>query len=230
MSRTYRPIAVQPAILQIQLPAHQRKQPRQARSVAMVEALKRAASDILEADGREALSLHRLSEYAGVAFSSIYEYFPTLESLVSAIFDDFRDCQHRVLLERIAVLPSSSTLYDGLLLMLDSFLSIRRKQMQIDPCFNVKYVHYSELQRLELVKADMPASQATQALMERYARELRLENPQKAIFLVYHTLSALTRTMALERPEYLEEGSTAEMIARMLHALLVDPSASSRAD
>lgn len=35
----------------------QRKRPRQARSVAMVEALKQAAARILDEEGREALSL-----------------------------------------------------------------------------------------------------------------------------------------------------------------------------
>ncbi|RJF98553.1 TetR family transcriptional regulator [Noviherbaspirillum saxi] len=33
--------------------------------------------------------MQHLSERAGVAVSSIYEYFPTMEALIAAIFDDF---------------------------------------------------------------------------------------------------------------------------------------------
>lgn len=69
----------------VELPAKPRKRPKQARSVALVDALKLAGRDILEREGREALSIYRLSDYSGVAISSIYEYFPTIESLISAI-------------------------------------------------------------------------------------------------------------------------------------------------
>src|ERR1700742_2288720 len=77
-------------MLHLDPPGRPRKQPRQLRSVALVDALKEACRDILEKEGHGALSLHRVSEQAGVAVSSIYEYFPTLESLIAAIFYDFR--------------------------------------------------------------------------------------------------------------------------------------------
>ncbi|WP_322784192.1 hypothetical protein [Pseudomonas sp. PCH199] len=60
----------------VELPARPRKQPKQARSVALVDALKTAGCDILEREGREALSIYRLSDYSGVAISSIYDTSP----------------------------------------------------------------------------------------------------------------------------------------------------------
>ena len=39
---------------------------------------------------RDALTVQNLSERAGVAVSSICEYYPTMESLIAAIFNDYR--------------------------------------------------------------------------------------------------------------------------------------------
>ncbi|EJM21054.1 transcriptional regulator [Pseudomonas sp. GM21] len=224
MSRTVDMHALPEGRLLIEIPETQRKQPRQARSIAMVEALKQAAVQILEDEGRDALSLSRLSEYSGVSVSSIYEYFPTLDSLISSIFDDYRKHQHAKLLEDIGNLPATSTLYDGLLLMLRTFLRLRRKQWLIDRVFSAKYLHYSELQRMDIVKPDsLPQSELTSALMQRFSTELAVQDAEKALFIAYHAIPALTRVVALERPEYLEQDDTAQMIARMLHALLCKP-------
>lgn len=199
----------------------QRKRPRQARSVAMVEALKQAAARILDEEGREALSLSRLSEYAGVSVSSIYEYFPTLEALISTIFDDRCAQQQARLLDAIHELPAESTLYDGLLLILRCFLQLRREQWAFDQRFNARYLQHHELQRLETPPSQsLDQARVTRALMQRFAADMRMQDAEKTIFLAYHSMPALTRVIALERPEYLEQDDTAEMLARMLHALL----------
>lgn len=80
------------------------------------------------------------------------------------------------------------------------------KKNQFDPAFSVRSTHYEELVRLDVVK-DKPlwTSTASSALMQRFASEIRVKDPQKAEFLVYQTLSALPRAMLLERPGYLVE-------------------------
>ncbi|WP_160108217.1 TetR/AcrR family transcriptional regulator [Pseudomonas izuensis] len=221
MSSTSKTQALLQGRLLIEVPETQRKQPRQARSIAMVEALKQAAKQILESEGRDALTLSRVSEYSGVSVSSIYEYFPTLDSLTSSMFDDYRKHQHAELLEKIISLPTSSTLYDGLLLMLRTFLRLRRKQWLADQALNTKYLHYSELQRMDAVEpGNLPQAQLTSALMRRFPNELAVQDAEKALFIAYHAVPALIRVVALERPRYLEQDDTAEMIARMLYGLL----------
>ena len=76
--------------VQVEIPAQPRKEPRQARSMALVTALKQTGRQILESEGRDALNALRLAEDSGVAISSIYEYFPTMEALIAAVFDDYR--------------------------------------------------------------------------------------------------------------------------------------------
>lgn len=208
-------------LVPVGMPAQPRKQPRQARSVAMVEALKQAGRQILEEQGREALTALYLAEHSGVAISSIYEYFPTMESLIAAIFDDYRQQARAELLAAIAELPPEATLFDGLLVTLRIGLAVHHRKLCLDPLFSLRSTRYDELVRLELVEARQCwSASATPALLERFAEEVRVKDRGKAQFLVYQTLLMLPRAMRLERPEFLVEADTAQLIARMLHALL----------
>ncbi|MGH7461839.1 MAG: TetR/AcrR family transcriptional regulator [Longimicrobiales bacterium] len=207
--------------LQVAVPARPRKRPRQERSVMLVDALKKAGWEILEREGRDALSLERLSVRAGVAVSSIYEYFPTMESLVVAIFDDFRAEARRRLLVELQALPPSTQLFEGIMLLLSIGIPMLHKWVQLDRELFVKSSHYDELVRLDLVKPEQYwTSLATDALMERFPDEVLVRDLAKTRFLAFHTILALPRAMALMHPEYLAEPDTQRLLARMLHALL----------
>lgn len=210
--------------LQIALPARPRKRPRQERSVLLVNALKKAGWQILEKEGRDALTLERLSVRSGVAVSSIYEYFPTMESLVVAIFDDFRAEARRRLVEELQALPLSTKLFDGIMLLLSIGIPMLHKWVRLDRELFVKSSHYDELVRLDLVKPEQYwTSLATDALMERFPDEVRVQDRAKARFLAFHTILALPRAMALMRPEYLNDEDTQMLMGRMLHGLLTAP-------
>ncbi|MBM7063016.1 helix-turn-helix transcriptional regulator [Pseudomonas sp. UL073] len=208
-------------VLRVEVPAQQRKAPRQARSIALVEALKQTARQILERYGRDELTTLRLAEESGVATSSIYEYFPTIEALIAAIYEDYRREVRSELLTRIAALPAETTLYDGIVMTIEVGLGLYQQKMRFDPEFSVRSTHYDELVRLDVIKAREELSgSATQALMSRFADEVVVRDKDKAHFLVFHTLLALSRSILLERPAYLGEKDTVQMLARMVHGVL----------
>lgn len=211
-------------ILKIEVPARPRKCPKQERSVLLVDALKNAGWEILEKEGRDALSLERLSMRSGVAVSSIYEYFPTIESLVIAIFDDFRAQARQRLVDELRVLPPSTTLYEGIALLLRIGIPMLYEWVQLDREGFVKSSQYDELVRLDLVKPTQYwTSMATDALMERFPDEVVVRDKEKGRFMAFHTILALPRAMALLRPEFLADPCTQALMARMLHALLTAP-------
>ncbi|AMO24106.1 hypothetical protein GCM10027034_17380 [Ramlibacter solisilvae] len=211
--------------VRIEVPARPRKRPSQKRSVALVEALKATGRAILEREGRKALTLQDLSDRSGVAVSSIYEYFPTIESLIAAIYNDYRTEARRELLAHIDSLPSSARLFDGILSTLRYATETLQQWARIDPEFNLKSTYYEELVRLDLVKTDNFWSAVVMpALMKKFADEVLVRDPQKAAFLAHHVLLAVPRAMVLGRPQYLGEEDTPLLIARMLYALLTTPS------
>ncbi|TDF86631.1 TetR/AcrR family transcriptional regulator [Pseudomonas sp. H9] len=210
--------------VQVEIPAQPRKEPRQARSIALVEAVKQTGRQILESEGRDALNAMRLAEDSGVAISSIYEYFPTMEALIAAVFDDYRTEARKGLYTDIMALPPGSSLMDGIMLALQAVLASHRKKTAYDPAFSVRSTHYDELVRLDVVKAkQLWTATASSALMQRFASEIRIKDREKAEYLVYQTWTVLPRAMLLERPGYLTDEDTPKMLATMLHALLTDP-------
>ena len=205
----------------VELPARPRKLPKQARSVALVDALKTAGRDVLEREGREALSIYRLSDYSGVAISSIYEYFPTIESLIGAIFEDYRADTRQQVIASIHALPASATLYDGIEMILRTGLAALHRWMQIDSELSLKAAYYGELVRLEIVKPErFWISMVIPALVQRFSDQVRVHDREKAGFLAYQAVTALPRALLIEKPDYLLQDDTVRMLARMLHALL----------
>nr|WP_145720534.1 TetR/AcrR family transcriptional regulator [Mesorhizobium tianshanense] len=62
-----------------------RKQPRQARSIATVEAIIEAGAHILSELGWAGFTTNKVAEVAGVSIGSLYQYFPDKLALVEAI-------------------------------------------------------------------------------------------------------------------------------------------------
>lgn len=62
-----------------------RKQPRQARSRATVEAIVEAGARVLAEDGWSGFNTNKVAETAGASIGSLYQYFPDKLSLLEAI-------------------------------------------------------------------------------------------------------------------------------------------------
>ncbi len=78
-----------------------RKEPRQERSKATVDAVVHAAARILSDHGWAGFTTNRVAETAGVSIGSLYQYFPDKISIVEAVrHRHFEDCL--VVMKRVA--------------------------------------------------------------------------------------------------------------------------------
>lgn len=62
-----------------------RKEPKQARSRAMVDAILDAAAQVLRKTGYDDATTNHVAEVAGVSVGSLYQYFPNKQALVDAL-------------------------------------------------------------------------------------------------------------------------------------------------
>jgi AcrR family transcriptional regulator len=62
-----------------------RRNPKQARALATIEAIVEATAQILERDGRDALNTNRIAERAGVSIGSLYQYFADKDAILLAL-------------------------------------------------------------------------------------------------------------------------------------------------
>lgn len=65
-----------------------KKQPRQGRSKATVQAILDGCAHILAQQGYGALTTNEIARVAGVSIGSVYEYFPGKEAIVAAMVQD----------------------------------------------------------------------------------------------------------------------------------------------
>jgi AcrR family transcriptional regulator len=96
-----------------------RKEPRQARSRATVEAVIEAGARILSEQGWAGFTTNKVADAAGVSIGSLYQYFPDKLSLVDAIrrrhIDDSLDAVRSALAETQSLVAFGETLVTNII-------------------------------------------------------------------------------------------------------------------
>lgn len=67
-----------------------RKQPLQVRAQQTIETLFQATAQIVEEEGEQALSTNKIAKRAGFSIGTLYQYFPTKESIMLAMIQRAR--------------------------------------------------------------------------------------------------------------------------------------------
>lgn len=65
------------------------KRPKQKRSRERVQLILKATLEVLEIDGIKALSTNSIAARAGIPVSSIYQYFPNKEAILTGLYEDY---------------------------------------------------------------------------------------------------------------------------------------------
>ena len=79
-----------------------RKQPRQKRSQETVDAILAATAQVLVRHGYEGANTNRIAEAAGVSVGSLYQYFPSKESLVTALIERHMEAMWHIIRDAAA--------------------------------------------------------------------------------------------------------------------------------
>ena len=194
------------------MPLQPRKQPRQGRSIALVDALKAACRRILMEEGAAELSAARLAELSGVCTASIYEYFPKLEALVAQVLretiTDAYDDSGSVL-----ALPGNTPLEELLGHMVHRAFHKRALLAGLHPHLYLRYMHYFEVIDVDTVER----------LLQPHLNVITLCDTRLAAIVVTTALAQLPQTLLRENPLYLHAPETEQMVVRMLHAALGAP-------
>src|SRR5688572_10663656 len=94
------------------------KSPIQARSRATVDAILAATARLLVKHGFDQSSTNQIAEAAGVSIGSLYQYFPSKESLVTALMERHMD-EMRVLVFAQLARVQAMSLLDAVRTMID---------------------------------------------------------------------------------------------------------------
>lgn len=195
-----------------------RKLPTQARALETVEAILAATKKVLVKDGYEAASTNRIAEVAGVSIGSLYQYFPSKASLVSALVE-----RHRArMLEVLATTAQSgerSSIEEATRTVIRAVFAAHR----VNP--KLHRVVLEQMPRLGGIDSLDSFDDETQALIERFlsnhASELRPKNVKVAARVAVLAVRGVTLWTVLRNPEQLGDEEFIDEITDMVVRYLV---------
>ncbi len=195
-----------------------RKRPLQARSVETVEAILTAAARILVKDGYDATTTNKIATKAGVSIGSLYQYFPSKESIVAALVERHRTEMHRVIAARLGQHQGHS-IRENVRALLEVVVEVKRLDPKLHRVFVEQVPRIGELPAIFDVNQQLAV--AITAVLESRPEKLRPKNLDLASYVLVNTVLAVTHAVLVERPENLEDGSLVEELTDLAVAYLV---------
>jgi AcrR family transcriptional regulator len=195
-----------------------RKEPRQERARATVDAILAATARVLVKEGYERASTNRIAEAAGVSVGSLYQYFPSKEALVSALIERHSSEMVRYLEERAGNHPPDAPLRTIVREVVHAMVEAHRVDPKLHRVVMEQVPRVGALKRLS--ELDEHALLLIRAFLESRRAEIRPKNLKLAAFLLASLVEAVTHGAVLLHPEYLVDlelvDETTEVICRYL--------------
>ncbi|MCO4746785.1 MAG: TetR/AcrR family transcriptional regulator [Proteobacteria bacterium] len=168
-----------------------RKQPKQARARATVDAIVQATARVLVEDGYDSLSTNRVAKRAGVSIGSLYQYFPDKESLVLAVAEKHGEAilaDLRARLESVAGLPLDQALESTIRAFIDVHL--------VDPELH-RVIHFDAhtLTRARVRQGALTAQRMVHAALVERQDTLLIRDADAAAHVVVCTVEAVANSL-----------------------------------
>jgi len=190
-------------------PLSPRKKPVQARSQATVDAILEATARVLVDSGYDRASTNRIADRAGVSIGSLYQYFPSKESLVGALIDRHSDEMLAVFLRQVAAVKDAP-IHEAVRAVVVATVDSHLVEPKLHRIFEEQVPRIGKLAE-SLEKLDTHASSAVRAYLLAHASELRVKDLETAIFVVVHAVEAL-----VHRAVFVQRGPTRDALVEAI--------------
>jgi AcrR family transcriptional regulator len=194
-----------------------RKQPKQRRSRETVEAILDATARVLVAEGYDKASTNRIARVAGVSIGSLYQYFPSKESLMLALVE--RHCMQ--MLELLAA--CSETLRNepvdvAIHTYVRAMLAAHAKEPELHQVLTTQalQVGCGYLKQME-----EQACRIVRGYLEEHRDRIVPTDLDVAAFVLVTAVEAVTHRAVMERPEALRSRSLEDEICALVLRYLV---------
>jgi AcrR family transcriptional regulator len=183
-----------------------------------VDAILTATARLLLSEGFDALITNRVAEVAGVSIGSLYQYFPSRESLVAALYRHVRA-------QRLAAI-GDALVSAGSLPMSEAAPLLAKAAIEAyaeDPALDTALAAVAPALGAARKVADLDASLAHTlgSFLERHAASLGGRDPARVGFVLARALDAALGAVVLEHPEWLAEPWLVEEIAALVRGYVV---------
>jgi AcrR family transcriptional regulator len=171
-----------------------RKSAAQERSRATVGALVEATARILVKEGFDKASTNRIAAVAGVSIGSLYQYFPSKEALVAAVFD-----RHQKQVMQTVRRELAEVLAQPVAKAIPKLVAVAVKAHRVDPRLHrvlaEQIPRVGGLEKLETFNRENYVLFRT--YLENHRHELCVDDLELAAFVCVTSIEALTHNAVL---------------------------------
>ena len=194
-----------------------RKQPKQDRSQATVEAILTATAHILTESGAEKFTTNRVAEIAGVSIGSLYQYFPNKKALLFALAQQQAE-------QMIQLAQQHLTNVENLTIpeVIQQIVRAAIAAHSVNP--RLHRVLHERISRDEVVPIGTEAQMQNllRSFLEQRRNQVQPKNLDLTVFIVSCTIESLIQRALLgSSPEWLKSGKLEQEITRLLSGYLV---------
>jgi AcrR family transcriptional regulator len=193
-------------------PTEPRKQPRQARSRALVEAILDATERVLAQEGPEQATTTRIAEVAGVSVGSLYQYFPSRDALLAAVIERRVERDEQELLARMATLGDAS-LATILRTAARHLVEVYRREPELYRTMVDEMDRVAREARVQTMIDDAMAR--TVAMLKPHREALAVDDLPLAVYTIVTAQVAVVRDAVRRRPELLEGTRLADVLGTL---------------
>lgn len=193
-----------------------RKQPKQERSQATVEAILLATTHILTENEYDRLTTNRVAERAGVSIGSLYQYFPNKQALIFALAEHHANEMVQLAQHHLEGL-SNRTISEVLRQIIKAALAAHAVNPKLHRVLHEQIPHSEVMQRLDKAKMD----NLLRSFLAQRCDRIQPKNLELTVFMVERTIRALIHGATSDRPELLKTGEFEQELMVMLSAYLV---------
>jgi len=197
-----------------------KKEPRQARSKASVQAMVQACARILESRGYAGLSTNAIAEVAGVSIGSVYEYFPGKDAIVARLVQDMV-AEARTMLEgRLALTDSRNDLNSAMQYFLGAIYRLMRKHRELLRvlAFQVPYLHQLPATR----QLEIELQQVLMAGLDYTREQYSLNAQQHTLYLMTTSVAGTLMHLVLVAPPAMDPEGILDALAEKMTAWLIE--------
>ncbi len=192
-----------------------RKEPNQDRAKDTVENIVGATAHILEKDGFEKISTNRIAEKAGVSIGSLYQYFPTKESIFSFMMERYVRSQtemvDKILLER----KQSRDLKETIRVIISAIMESKIKQSRFQKMFAEKVLSFAGYESLQ--KQDEHLIALFEKYLEPFESEVRKENLDISLYFVIQSVKVLPIAILYQHRIKLQDPRVTEELVELIY-------------
>jgi len=190
-----------------------RKNPKQERSRATVDAILEATARVLVEVGYERASTNRIARIAGVSIGSLYQYFPGKEALVAALVERHVDRITALLdqaFDRIEELPPR----DAARALVTAVLSAQAVDGDLHRLLIEQIPRVGRLQRITDVERRF--AERTRDYLKSHRRESAIRNADIAAPLIVYALHGILFGLARTNPAQLQDDAVTDEIVALV--------------